>query len=568
MENKKNIEQLRHSAAHLLAQAVLQLYPDTLLTIGPATADGFFYDLLPKHNFKEEDVPLIEARMLELAHKNFPITHEEISKTQARTLFANNPFKLELIDQIPGETVGLARQGEFYDLCKGGHVASTGLLKYIKLFGISGSYWRADKNNKALQRISGTAFFSKEELAEYLQIKEEAALYDHRKLGKQLDLFSFHKEGVGFPFFHPKGKTIINLLVNHLRRVQTDNNYVEIGTPMLLNDCLWKRSGHYNFYKDNMYFCMIDEESYAIKPMNCPGAFLLYNERPHSYRELPLRLAEFGQVHRHELSGVLHGLMRVRAFTIDDAHILCTIEQLEEEICRTIDLTHTVLKQFGFEKIKIGLSTKPANAMGSAQLWEKAEKSLKNALEKSGLSYTLQEGEGAFYGPKIEFKILDSMKREWQCSTVQVDFFQPENFDLTYIASSGQKERPVVVHRAIYGSLERFFAILLEHHKGNLPFWLAPIQIKLLTITDSQKEYAVSILQTLKKHNLRVEVDMSSDQISSQIKRAQEEKTPWMVVIGKKEQEQNCVTLRRLDGTQEPNLTVDELIKKAVALLP
>jgi threonyl-tRNA synthetase len=563
MKNNHDLEKLRHSAAHLLAHAVSELFPKTQLTIGPATEEGFFYDFLPIHNFKDEDLPIIEARMQEIVKRDLPITHKEISKEEARKIFAGNPFKQELIDVIPGDFVGLSQQGDFYDLCRGGHVASTGQLKNTILLNISGAYWRADRSKTPLQRISGTAFFTEQELQDYLSRKEEAAKYDHRRLGKQLDLFSFHKEGIGFPFFHPKGKLVINLLIEHLRKQQIKRGYKEISTPILLNEELWKRSGHYAHYKENMYFCQIDDDMYAIRPMNCPGAFLLYNERPHSYRELPLRLAEFGIDHRHELSGVLHGLMRVRAFMQDDAHILCPLDQLEEETKNTIQLTYEILNRFDFPQIKVSLSTKPAKAMGSDEIWRKAECSLEKALKSSNIEYTIQPGDGAFYGPKIDFKVLDSMGREWQCSTIQIDFFQPENFDLTYIATSGKKERPVVIHRAIYGSLERFFGILLEHFKGNFPFWLAPVQIKVLTITDEQKKYAQSIMDELKKHNLRVELDESSDQISGQIKSAQEERIPWMLVIGKKEEANKTITIRHRDGKQEFNVSINDLITKA-----
>ncbi len=566
MDNKKNLQNLRHSAAHLIAHAVKELFPQTLLTIGPATQEGFFYDFLPQHNFKDEDLPLIEAKMQEIVERDLPLTHKEISKDEARTLFANNRFKLQLIDEIPGQTVGLSQQGDFFDLCKGGHVASTKELKHVKLLGISGSYWKADKNNQALQRITGTAFFTQEELAAFLHRKEEALLYDHRRLGKLLNLFSFHDEGVGFPFFHPKGKLIINILIDYLRQLQIKNNYQEISTPILLNDELWKRSGHYAHYKDNMYFCQIDDQSYAIKPMNCPGAFLVYGERPHSYRELPVRLSEFGLVHRHELSGVLHGLMRVRAFTQDDAHIICTFDQLEEEIQHVINLTYTVLKRFNFNQVRVAISTKPINAMGSDDLWEKATKALKNSLDKNNIEYTIKEGEGAFYGPKIEFLIQDSMEREWQCGTIQIDFFQSHNFDLTYISSQGTKERPVIIHRAIYGSLERFFAILLEHYKGNLPLWLAPVQLKILTITDEQISYAQTIMQFLQPHGYRVELDQSSDQISSKIKAAQLEKIPIMIIIGKKEAANGTVTLRYNDGKQEFNVEKETLLATLHAL--
>lgn len=562
-KKEKELSILRHSAAHLLAHAVQELYPDTILTIGPATKEGFFYDMLPAKNFKEEDLAIFEKRMHEIAERNLPLTHEQMEKTKAREIFTKNPFKMELINEIPGDTVGISRQGDFYDLCRGGHVEKTGDIKFFKLTSLSGAYWRADKEKQPLLRISGTAFLTQEDMDAEQKRKEEAALYDHRRLGKQLDYFSFQPEGVGFPFFHPKGKTIYNLLVSYLRGLQQKELYQEISTPTALSAELWKRSGHWNHYKDNMYFTNIDEHSYAVKPMNCPGAFLVYNDHPHSYRELPMRLSEFGHVHRHELSGVLHGLMRVRSFTQDDAHIICTPEQLEQEILHCIEMTTKVYKKFGFNELTVAVSTKPKNAMGSDELWKKATDALCTALDKMKIPYTIQEGEGAFYGPKIEFIIHDSMGRNWQCGTVQVDFFQPENFDMTYVSNTGTKERPVIIHRAIYGSLERFFAILLEHHKGHLPFWLSPVQVKVLTITDDQKEYAYAVAKELQKEGLRVTVDESNDQISGKIKTAQLDKIPWMLVLGAKEVAQNTVTLRYQDGKQEFGLTVPALISKA-----
>lgn len=557
---------LRHSAAHLLAHAVIELFPATQLTIGPATETGFFYDLLPAHNFKEEDLPVIEARMREIVARNLPITHKEITKTEARQIFKNNPYKMELIEGIPGDTVGLATQGNFYDLCKGGHVASTSDIQHFKLEAISGSYWRADRKNQALQRISGTAFFTAQDLKDYEQRQEDALKYDHRKLGKQLDLFSFHEESPGSVFFHHKGKIILNLMVNYLRKLLEAANYQEIVTPTLLSAELWKQSGHYAHYKKNMYFCEIEDEEFAIKPMNCPGSILMYNERPHSYRELPLRLAEFGFVHRFELSGVLHGLMRVRAFTIDDAHIYCTVDQIEQEIANMINMAYKVYRQYGFETVNVFLSTRPENALGDEQLWDKATVALSTALKNCCIDFTVQEGEGAFYGPKIEFHILDSMGRSWQCGTIQVDFCQPENFELSYITSAGTKERPVMIHRAIYGSLERFLAIVLEHHKGNLPFWLAPVQVKVLTITDDQKAYARALMHHFKQNGIRAVMDESSDQISAQIKVAQLERIPWMLVVGKKEVENNTVTLRHNDGKQEFGLKADALLARAQEL--
>ncbi|MFC1842187.1 threonine--tRNA ligase [Candidatus Dependentiae bacterium] len=561
-EEKYTLDQLRHSTAHLLAQAVKELFPNTKLTLGPPTANGFFYDFLPEENFKEEDLEKISEKMREIVKRNLKITHEEISKEEAKKLYKDNPFKLELIENVPGDTIGLSRQGDFYDMCKGDHIPYTKMLKHFKLTNLSGSYWRADKKNQKLQRIFGIVFFSKEDLTNYEKLMEEAKLYDHRRLGKELDLFSFHEAGVGFPFFHPKGKTIINILTKFLRKKLEKEGYQEISTPIILSKKLWEQSGHYTHYKDNMYFCTIDEKINAVKPMNCPGTILVYKNRPHSFRELPLKYSEFGLVHRHELSGVLHGLLRVRAFTQDDAHVFCTEEQIEQEVLKLIKLVYFVLNQFDFKNIKVDLSTRPANSMGSDELWEKATKALKNALDKAKIPYTICEGEGAFYGPKIDFIIQDSMGREWQCSTIQADFFLPENFDLTYVASGGQKKRPVMLHRAIYGSFERFFAILLEHYKGKLPLWLAPVQARILTITDEQKPYAQALLEKLKKQGMRIELDESGEQISAQIKTAQLAKIPWMLVIGKKEVEKNTITLRYQSGKQEFGLTLEDLIKK------
>ncbi len=563
MEKKQDLDQLRHSTAHLLAHAVTELYPDTTLTIGPSTPNGFFYDFLPVTNFKEEDLPKIAARMQEIADRKLPIEHKQVSKADARKLYKDNPFKLELIDGIEGDTVGIATQGDFHDLCKGGHVDHTGLLKHFKLLNLSGAYWRADRDNQPLQRIAGTAFFTPKELRMYEKRREEALKYDHRKLGRELDLFSFHEEGPGFPFFHPHGKIVMNKLVSYLRGLLEKADYHEIETPMMLSDNLWRQSGHYDHYKDTMYFSEIEDRTFAIKPMNCPGAILIYKERPRSYRDLPLKLAEFGLVHRFELSGVLHGLFRARAFTIDDAHVFCTPEQLENEIKEMVDMTYAVLKRFGFDAITVGVSTKPKNAMGDDSLWEKATDALKQALKKSNIPYEMYEGEGAFYGPKIEFGIKDSMGRSWQCGTIQVDFFLPKNFDLEYVTPAGTRAQPVLIHRAIYGSLERFFGILLEHYKGRLPFFIAPVQIKLLTITDEQKPYAQKLLSTLKEAGYRVSMDQSSDPISGKIKLAQLQQIPWMLVIGQKEMDNNTVTLRHRDGKQEFGLTLDELIKKA-----
>ncbi len=563
MEQKKDVSIVRHSAAHLLAHAISELYPNTKLTIGPATADGFFYDFLPEKNFKEADLPAIAERMREIAERGLPLGHKQISKDEARKLYKDNPFKLEIIDNLEGDTVGLATQGDFYDLCKGGHVDNTNKLKNFKLLGISGSYWRADRKGQPLQRITGTAFATPKELRIYEKRREEALKYDHRKLGRELDLFSFNEAGPGFPFFHPNGKIIFNLLIQYLRNLLDHAGYKEISTPAMLNVELWKQSGHYDHYRDNMYFSEIDETTYAVKPMNCPGAILIYKSHPHSYRELPLRLSEFGHVHRHELSGVLHGLFRVRSFTQDDAHVFCTPDQIETEIIGMVTMALEVFKKFDFKDIRVILSTKPDKAMGDDALWEKATAALRDALNHAKIPYEVHEGEGAFYGPKIDFLIKDSMDRSWQCSTVQLDFFQAENFDLWYVTNEGTKARPVIIHRALYGSLERFFGILIEHYKGKFPFWLAPTQIKVLSITDEQMPYAQELAKKLKDAGFRVVVDESSDPISGKIKNAQLQQTPWMLVVGAKEVEGNTITLRYRDGKQEHGLTYDDLLRKA-----
>jgi threonyl-tRNA synthetase len=440
-------------------------------------------------------------------------------------------------------------------------VDNTGELRHFKLHGISGAYWRADKNNQALQRISGTAFFTKEDLKQFEQRRADAIKYEHRKVGKELDLFSFHDEGPGFPFFHPNGMIVINELKRFLRKKLDALGYLEISTPTMMDIDLWKQSGHYSHYKENMYFSTIDEREYAIKPMNCPGAILVYKDRPHSYRELPMRLAEFGHVHRYELSGVLHGLFRVRAFTQDDAHIFCTPEQIEAEVLSCLQLANDIYSHFGFT-VHAALATRPEKSMGHNEAWDKATEALKSAFKKAKMDYVADESGGAFYGPKIDLQIEDSLGRKWQCCTVQVDYTQPENFDLGYVTPEGTKARPVIIHRAIYGSFERFFGILLEHFKGKLPFWLSPVQIKLLTITDEQGTYAQKIMDQLKSHDVRVSIDESSDPISGKIKRAQIAQVPWMLVLGQKEMDQNTVTLRHRDGKQEFGVTMDQLLEK------
>ncbi len=557
-QENQQLHNLRHSAAHLLAQAVAELFPGTKMTIGPVTEHGFFYDFLPTRNFKEEDLPIIEKKMGELVKKNHKIVGGQVSKQEAKKLFHDNQFKQELIDGIEEPTVGVYYQGDFYDLCRGGHVESLGQIKHVKLTGISGSYWRADRNGIALQRISGVAFASKEDMDAYFKRIEEAQLYDHRRLGKQLDLFSFHEEAPGMPFFHAKGLFVYNHLISYMRALlQAD--YQEIKTPLVMDECLWKKSGHYDFYKDNMYFSSHGEETCSMRPMNCPGAALVYKERPRSYRELPLRLSEFGVVHRYELSGVLHGLFRVRSFTQDDAHIFCTLDQLQQEVTLLIELAARVYKTFGFDNVFMGLSTRPEKSMGSRADWEQATNALQGALTACGCEFTLQEGEGAFYGPKIEIKVEDSMGRLWQCGTIQIDFNMPINFDLEYVAADQSRQRPVMVHRAIYGSIERFLGILLEHHKGRLPFWVAPVQVRLLTISDKQHEYARQIGEYLKTLDIRYELDETGDKISGKIRQAQQDKMPLVVVVGQKEMDSQTVTVRYPDGAQQGDLSLSGL---------
>ncbi len=568
MDDKQQyLHNLRHTAAHVIAQAVLQLYPGTKITIGPVTETGFFYDFLPTQSFKEEDLVKIETRMREIIAKNYKMTGKQISKDEARKLWADNPFKLELIEGIPGDMVGAYTQGEFTDLCRGGHLEYIGEVQHFKLTSISGSYWRANRDGQALQRITGIAFATQADMDDYLKRLEDAEKYDHRRLGKELELFSFHDEAPGMPFFLSKGLTLFNGLVDYMRKIRGPVDYQEIRTPLILNEQLWKTSGHYDHYKENMYFTKIDEGFSCVKPMNCPGSVLVYKERPRSYRELPLRLSEFGYVHRHELSGTLHGLFRVRAFIQDDQHIYATIDQLGGEVERLLAMASRLYKAFEFNKIIFMLSTRPEKSMGSDEMWEKSTGALQSALERNNIAYTIEEGDGAFYGPKIDIKIEDAMGRLWQCGTVQVDFNLAINFDATYIAADQSRQRPVVVHSVIYGSLERFIGVILEHFKGRLPFWISPVQARILAISEKQADYAQAAAATLRAAGLRVEIDNSGDQISAQIRRAQLDKIPWMLVIGQKEVDQNTVTLRDLEGKQEFGQTLAGLLSRAKALM-
>ncbi|MEA4846467.1 MAG: threonine--tRNA ligase [Clostridiaceae bacterium] len=537
---------LRHTGSHILAQAVKRLYPDVKLAIGPAIDTGFYYDIDLDKPFSEEDFEAIEKEMEKIVKEDLNLERFELPRKEALDMMSRmgESYKVELINDLPEDSViSFYRQGEFTDLCAGPHVPSTGKVKAIKLLSVAGAYWRGNEKNKMLQRIYGTAFIKKSQLDEYLNMLEEAKRRDHRKLGKELDLFSLHEEGPGFPFFHPKGMIIRNELENYWRNIHRKNGYTEIKTPIILNEDLWHQSGHWDHYKENMYFTTIDEKTYAVKPMNCPGGILVYKSAMHSYRDLPLRMGELGLVHRHELSGALHGLMRVRNFTQDDAHLYLTPEQIKEEVLGVISLTDQIYKQFGFN-YRVELSTKPENSMGSDEDWEHATEALRNALEAAGLPYKINEGDGAFYGPKIDFHLEDSIGRTWQCGTIQLDFQMPEKFDLTYVGADGEKHRPVMIHRTIFGSIERFIGILIENYAGAFPVWLAPVQVIVLPVSERQKEYAEKLKERLEDLDIRAEADLRSEKIGYRIREAQLQKIPYMLVVGDKEMETGTVAVR------------------------
>lgn len=539
-------EAFRHSSSHVMAQAVQQLFPDTKIAIGPATEEGFYYDFDSEHTFIPEDLEKIEQEMRRIIKKDARYVRKELSRDEALALFneKGETYKVELIRDLPEDVViSTYESGDFVDLCAGPHIPRTGLIKAFKLMSLAGAYWRGDEKNKMLQRIYAVSFPTQEELDQYLFRLEEAKRRDHRRLGKELNLFSFVEEGPGFPIFHPKGMILRNELEGFWREKHREGGYDEIRTPLILNRALWERSGHWDHYQENMYFTEIDEQPYAIKPMNCPGGILLYNEDLHSYRDLPLRWAELGQVHRHELSGALHGLMRVRAFTQDDAHIFMREDQIEEELVGVIRLVDQIYSPFGFE-YRIELSTRPDDAMGSDELWEKATEGLKRALEHEGREYKINPGDGAFYGPKIDFHLKDSIGRTWQCGTIQLDFQMPEKFDMSYIGEDGEKHRPVMVHRAILGSMERFIGILVEHFAGAFPTWLAPVQAKILPITDEVAEYADEVLAALKAAGIRAEVDHRNEKVGYKIREATMQKIPYMLVVGAKEAAAQGVSVR------------------------
>lgn len=537
----------RHTSSHILAQAVQRLFPGTKLAIGPAIADGFYYDLDSNHVFIAEDLVAIEAEMQKIVKEDYPLARREASREEAIEYFTlrQEPYKMELIQDLPPEVqVSLYKQGEFIDLCRGPHLPSTGMVGAIKLLSIAGAYWRGSEKNKMLQRIYGTSFPKQKDLDEYLERIEEAKRRDHRKLGQELDLFGIADEGPGFPFFYPKGMIIRNELEDFWRQLHRQWGYQEIKTPMILSRELWERSGHWDHYEENMYFLKIDEEDYAVKPMNCPGGIICYKRRPHSYRELPIRYGELGLVHRHERSGVLHGLMRVRCFTQDDAHIFMLPDQITEEIIKVFDLIDVVYKTFGFP-YRVELSTKPENAMGSDEIWDLATDALKRALEQKGMDYQINEGDGAFYGPKIDFHLVDALGRDWQCGTIQLDFTMPECFDLTYIGEDGEKHRPVMIHRVAFGSIERFLGILTEHYAGAFPVWLAPVQARVITVADRHLPFATEVAAGLEEKGFRVEVDDRNERVGYKIRDGELEKVPYLLVVGDKETEARAVSVRK-----------------------
>lgn len=551
---------LRHTASHVMAQAVKRLWPEAKLAIGPAIDKGFYYDIDMEHTLTPEDLTKIEKEMSRIVKENLPITKSVMSRQEAIEFFKtkNEDYKVELIEDLPEDAViSCYAQGDFVDLCAGPHVASTGKVKAFKLQSIAGAYWRGDEKNKMLQRIYGTAFEKKEELDAYLHMLEEAAKRDHRKLGKELGLFVIKEEGPGFPFFLPKGMALRNELENFWREVHHDFEYDEIRTPIILNKQLWETSGHWDHYRENMYTTIIDDEEYAIKPMNCPGGILVYQNEMHSYRDLPLRYAELGLVHRHELSGALHGLFRVRAFTQDDAHVFMLPEQMQSELMKVIELFDRIYSQFGL-KYHVELSTKPDNAMGDDAIWEAATEALRNAIEAKGIDYVINPGDGAFYGPKLDYHIEDSLGRTWQCGTIQLDMNLPERFNVEYIGEDGQKHRTIMIHRACFGSMERFIGILTEHYAGAFPTWMAPVQVKVLPISEKHVEYANQLAKQMRHDYVRVEVDDRNEKIGYKIRQAQMEKVPYMLVVGDKEMEDNSVNVRKHGGDELGTVPFDE----------
>jgi threonyl-tRNA synthetase len=563
-DSTDGLDVLRHSTAHLMAQAVQSLFPGTQVTIGPTIDDGFYYDFKRSEPFSPEELAKIEQRMQELAKANLKITREELPRAEAIELFRKmgEDYKVEIIEGINEETVSLYRQGDWVDFCRGPHVPSTGAIKAFKLTGVAGAYWRGDEHNEMLQRIYGTSWNSKDALNEHLRLLEEAKKRDHRRLGKELDLFSFHPIAPASPFFHPKGATVYNELIAYMRRLYVRYGYDEVITPQILDVDLWRRSGHYDHYRDSMYFTEVDERQFGVKPMNCPGHTFVYAAKKRSYRDLPLRIADFGRLHRYERSGVTAGLTRVRSFAQDDAHIFCAPEQIEAEIGSLIKMLREVYRTFQFTDMQVKLSTRPKDFIGDVAIWDKAEAALGQALTKEAIDYQVNPGDGAFYGPKIDFVVLDALKRGWQLATMQLDFNMPERFDLVYTASSGAEARPVMIHRALLGSIERFMGILIEHCAGAFPLWLAPVQLKILTVTDDQKEYATRVFEQLRDAGWRVELDGRNEKLGYKIREAQLAKIPYAVVIGDKEVAGQLVAPRRRGGENLAPLALGQFIEQ------
>lgn len=567
-EDPEGLFTLRHTASHVMAQAIQHLFPGVKFAIGPAIDDGFYYDLDSDHVFSQEDFAAIEKEMSKIAKENIPLVKKVLPRDEALQYFKDKgqDYKVMLIEDLPEEeTISLYEQGDFTDLCAGPHLKSTGKVKTFKLMTVAGAYWRGDSKNKMLQRIYATAFFSKEDLDHYLFVRAEAEKRDHRKLGKQLDLFSFHEEGPGFPFFHPKGMILRNKLMDYERELFKEFGYVEIMTPVILSKKLWLQSGHWDHYKENMYFTQIDDEDYAIKPMNCPGGILFFKTQQRSYRDLPMRVGEFGLVHRHELKGALHGLFRVRCFTQDDAHIFMTQEQMKDEVIKCMAMYQKMYSVFGLE-YHVELSTRPENSMGSDELWEISTNALREAIETAGVPYQINEGDGAFYGPKLDFHVQDSLGRTWQCGTIQMDMQLPERFDVNYIGEDGEKHRAVMLHRAGYGSLERFIGILIEHYAGAFPTWIAPVQAKIIPVTDKNLEYAKSVAAAMSESDIRVEVEEANETLGYKIRKAQMEKVPYMIIVGDQEMKGHTISVRSRKngdlGSQSLPMFVANLIRE------
>ena len=566
-ETEDALHVIRHTAAHVLAQAVKRLYPETKLSIGPAIDDGFYYDFDRDGGFTPEDLPKLESEMKKIVKENLKLETYTLPRQEAIDFLKSKgeDYKVQLVEDLPEDApISFYKQGEFVDLCAGPHALYTKAVKAFKLTSIAGAYWRGDEHNKMLTRIYGTAWESKEDLEKYLTMLEEAKKRDHRRLGKELGIFTISEEGPGFPFFLPNGMTLKNTLIEYWRELHVREGYQEISTPMILNQELWLQSGHWDHYKDNMYTTTIDDEVYCIKPMNCPGSTIVYRTEPRSYRDLPVRYGELGLVHRHEKSGTLHGLFRVRCFTQDDAHLYMTPDQIEEEIEGVVRLIDEVYSKFGF-KYHVELSTRPEDSMGSDEDWEKATNGLRNALEKLGLEYAVNEGDGAFYGPKIDFHLEDSLGRTWQCGTIQLDFQMPQRFDLEYIGADGDKHRPVMVHRVIFGSIERFMGILIEHYAGKFPVWLSPVQVKVLSVSEKSFGYAKEVFERLKDAGIRVQLDNSDEKIGYKIRQAQLQKVPYMLVLGEKESDDGTVvTVRTRDGKDLGTVPVDGFIATVI----